>query len=246
MKGHYGHQIEEKRYTQEDVDAVIQEALAKEGWTDEDFARREADVEKREQAADEQIARLATRYGIPLDILKYGIGGKPNPSNTKPETGREIAIWDIAQRHGADPVELKDLNLSIEETEEMAKSGKYNKEVQMEGKTSREIYSDYFRNKAREKQNPPSKTEMDESSKRKESGEKRGREHFAEYFRDKEAQKTKKETETGATVIRREGTPLNEAIDHWPYFKPGSKPSEEKTSEEEASEEEDIQLLENE
>lgn len=38
------------------------------------------------------------------------------------ETQREIAIWDIAKKYGADPVKLKDLNLSIEETEEIVKS----------------------------------------------------------------------------------------------------------------------------
>lgn len=44
------------------------------------------------------------------------------------ETQREIAIWEIAEKYGSDPVKLKDLNLSIEETEEIAKSGKYKKE----------------------------------------------------------------------------------------------------------------------
>lgn len=40
---------------------------------------------------------------------------------------REIAIFEIATEYGADPQELKDLNLSIGETEEIAKSGKYQK-----------------------------------------------------------------------------------------------------------------------
>jgi|GEM_PF-3252012 len=48
------------------------------------------------------------------------------------ETQREIAIWNIATEYGADPVKLKDLNLSIEETEEIAKSGKCKKEAQNE------------------------------------------------------------------------------------------------------------------
>ena len=48
------------------------------------------------------------------------------------ETQREITIWEIAETYGADPVKLKDLNLSIEETEEIAKSGKYQKEAQNE------------------------------------------------------------------------------------------------------------------
>jgi hypothetical protein len=38
------------------------------------------------------------------------------------ETQREIAIWGIAEKYGADPVKLKDLNLSIEETEGIVKS----------------------------------------------------------------------------------------------------------------------------
>ena len=48
------------------------------------------------------------------------------------ETQREIAIWGIAETYGADPVKLKDLNLSIEEIEEIAKSGKYQKEAHNE------------------------------------------------------------------------------------------------------------------
>lgn len=48
------------------------------------------------------------------------------------ETQREIAIWGIAETYGADPVKLKDLNLSIEEIEEIAKSGEYQKEAQNE------------------------------------------------------------------------------------------------------------------
>lgn len=47
-----------------------------------------------------------------------------NPQYAR-ETMREINIWNIATGYGADPVKLKDLNLSIEETEEAAKSGKY-------------------------------------------------------------------------------------------------------------------------
>ena len=42
---------------------------------------------------------------------------------------RDIAIWEMGEKYGADPVKLKDLNLSIEETEKIAKSGKYQKEV---------------------------------------------------------------------------------------------------------------------
>jgi len=54
------------------------------------------------------------------------------------ETRREIVIWAIAEKYGADPVKLKDLNLSIKETEEIAKSGKYKKEAQHERTHSQE------------------------------------------------------------------------------------------------------------
>ena len=47
--------------------------------------------------------------------------------HSTPETVREIEIWRIAEKYGADFVKLMDLNLSIEETEEIAKSGKYKK-----------------------------------------------------------------------------------------------------------------------
>jgi len=38
---------------------------------------------------------------------------------------REIDIWKIATKYDACAMKLKDLNLSLEETEEAAKSGKY-------------------------------------------------------------------------------------------------------------------------
>jgi hypothetical protein len=41
------------------------------------------------------------------------------------QTKREIDIWRIAEKYGADAVKLKELNLSLEKTEEIAKSGKY-------------------------------------------------------------------------------------------------------------------------
>ena len=56
-----------------------------------------------------------------------------NPQAAR-ETMREIDIWIIATTYKADPVKLKDLNLSIEETEEIAKSGKYKQEAQDERK----------------------------------------------------------------------------------------------------------------
>ena len=41
------------------------------------------------------------------------------------EVRREIDIWIIATEYRADPMQLKELNLSLEETREAAKSGKY-------------------------------------------------------------------------------------------------------------------------
>lgn len=54
--------------------------------------------------------------------------------HSTPEILRELEVWGIAEKYGADPVKLKDLNLSIEETEEIAKSGKYQKDVKNEGR----------------------------------------------------------------------------------------------------------------
>lgn len=51
------------------------------------------------------------------------------------ETQREIAIWKIAEKYGADPVGLKDLNLSVEATEDAAKPGKYKKEGTVKSKS---------------------------------------------------------------------------------------------------------------
>ena len=48
------------------------------------------------------------------------------------ETQRVFAIDEIADKYGAHPLKLLALNLSIEETEEIAKSGKYPKEAQNE------------------------------------------------------------------------------------------------------------------
>jgi len=239
MKGHYDHQIKEKRYTQEEVDKAIHDARVEKGRTDEDFARKRAELDRREQALEERTENLAKRYRIPVDLLKYGLYGKPNPkdepSNINPETEREIAIWKIAERYGADPTELKDLNLSIEETEKIAESGEYNKEVQMEGKSSREIYADIYRHKGQGKDTLPAKGKVEGGQ----AGEhKTSRELLADYWRDKSKEEEEKREKTpfGATVRREAGTPLNESIPHWPYYKrPANEPKEEKTPGEEES-----------
>ena len=210
MKRPYDHQIKEKRYTQEEVDnaikEVIHEELAKKGWLPEQLDQRRAECERREQDVKEEINRLAERYRVPVDILRYGIFGKPNQSSVKDE--------------------------SPEETEKIAK-----KEVQMEGKSSREIYADNFRKKSLERQNPPSETETDKSSQHKEPGQKRARDFHADYYRDKEKDKQKVNPETGVTEIKKSGTQINEGIGHWPYYKPADEPKEEKPP----SGEEDIQ-----
>jgi hypothetical protein len=53
-------------------------------------------------------------------------------SNQRRDLEREIAIWDIAEKYNANPMKLKELNLSIKQTEKIAKSGKYKKEAQDE------------------------------------------------------------------------------------------------------------------
>ena len=51
---------------------------------------------------------------------------------------REITVWRIAEKYGTDPVKLKDLNLSIQETEEIAKSGNFREEAHHERAHSRQ------------------------------------------------------------------------------------------------------------
>jgi len=80
-------------------------------------------------AIDEMIAEES---GEPFNSRRLDLEMIRNPQAAR-ETQREIAIWGIAEKYGADPVKLKNLNLSIEETEEIAKSGKYKKETQNEG-----------------------------------------------------------------------------------------------------------------
>jgi hypothetical protein len=55
------------------------------------------------------------------------------------ETLRVLAIDEIAEKYGAHPFKLAALNLSIEETEEIAKSGKYRKEANNERSHSQEV-----------------------------------------------------------------------------------------------------------
>lgn len=77
-------------------------------------------------ATDEMVSEI---LGKPFDSRELDLEMIRNPQYAR-ETQREIAIWKIAEKYGADPVKLKELNLSIEETEEIAKSGKYKKEAQ--------------------------------------------------------------------------------------------------------------------
>ena len=79
-------------------------------------------------ALEEQISEI---LGKPFDSRNLDSEMMYDPYYAR-ETQREIAIWEIGEKYGADPVKLKDLNLSIEQTEEIAKSGKYKKEAQHE------------------------------------------------------------------------------------------------------------------
>jgi hypothetical protein len=81
-------------------------------------------------AIDEMIAEES---GKPFESRERDLEMINNPQIAR-EVMREIAIWDIAYKYGTDPVRLKELNLSIEETEEIAKSGKYKKGAQNERK----------------------------------------------------------------------------------------------------------------
>jgi len=79
-------------------------------------------------ATDEWASEITD---TPFDTTKLDLEMINNPDYAREEL-RGIGIWEIAEKYGADPVKLKDLNLSIEETEEIAKSGKYKKEVRNE------------------------------------------------------------------------------------------------------------------
>jgi len=83
-------------------------------------------------ATDEWLSEITN---TPFNTTKLDLEMVRNPqyaTERRRVTEREIAIFTIASKYGADPVELNDLNLSIEQTEEIAKSGKYTKEAQNE------------------------------------------------------------------------------------------------------------------
>lgn len=80
-------------------------------------------------ATEEWLSEITKQ---PFDTTKLDLEMARNPryaQEKRSEVQRGIAIWNIAQKYGADAVKLKDLNLSIEQTEEIAKSGKYKKEA---------------------------------------------------------------------------------------------------------------------
>jgi len=80
-------------------------------------------------AEQEWVAEVT---GKPFDVPEFDLELMENPQyaiDMRRESDREIAIWDIAEKYNADAMKLKDLNLSIEKTEKIAKSGKYKKEV---------------------------------------------------------------------------------------------------------------------
>lgn len=74
-----------------------------------------------------QQQMIYEKHGVPFDSRQLDLEMIRNPLAAR-ETQRQIAIWGIAGKYGADFVKLIDLNLSIKETEEIAKSGKYQKE----------------------------------------------------------------------------------------------------------------------
>ena len=80
-------------------------------------------------AMDEWLSEITNN---PFDTTNLDLEMVRNPqyaTERRRAFEREIAIWRIAEKYGPDPVKHKDLNLSIEETGEIAKSGKYKKEV---------------------------------------------------------------------------------------------------------------------
>ena len=73
-------------------------------------------------AMDEWLAEITK---TPFDTTKLDlemIQDVYSARERRLEFNREIAIWEIALKYDADPVKLKDLNLSIEQTEEIARS----------------------------------------------------------------------------------------------------------------------------
>lgn len=79
-------------------------------------------------ATDEMIA---DETGKPFGGRERDLELINNPQAAR-EVMREIDIWKIATKYKADPMQLKELNLSLEETEEAAKTGKYKQEAQNE------------------------------------------------------------------------------------------------------------------
>jgi hypothetical protein len=73
---------------------------------------------------------LAEVTGEPFFFPEFDLELMENPQyarDIRRDSEREIAIWDIAEKYNTDPVKLKDLNLSIKETEKIARSGKFRK-----------------------------------------------------------------------------------------------------------------------
>ena len=75
-------------------------------------------------ATHELVAEEYGKPGEPFESKDLDLELINTPQYAR-ETMREIDIWIIASKYKADPMQLKELNLSLEETEEIAKSGKY-------------------------------------------------------------------------------------------------------------------------
>jgi len=70
-------------------------------------------------ASEEMISELMGKETFNSEVLDLEIAKCPR---TIPPIVRDLSIWRIAEKYGADPYKLRDLNLSIEETEEIVKS----------------------------------------------------------------------------------------------------------------------------
>ena len=80
--------MSEKRYTREEVEKMVHDALAVKGWLPEQLAERRAECERVEKELDEQVKELAAQLRIPEHILEYGISGKPSISDTQSKSIR--------------------------------------------------------------------------------------------------------------------------------------------------------------
>ena len=80
--------MSEKRYTREEVEKMVHDALAVKGWLPEQLAERRAECERVEKERDEQVKELAAQLRIPEHILEYGISGKPSISDTQSKSIR--------------------------------------------------------------------------------------------------------------------------------------------------------------